>query len=81
VLVFAESAILCALAGLAGLALSQGAVPLVHKLLPDVASLIQSSWWALLPGFGFALLVAFISALIPALRARRLNIVDALANR
>jgi len=80
-LVFAEAAILCLVAGLAGLALSQGAVPIAHRLMPEVASLIQSSWSALLPGFGFALLVGFVSALLPALRAKRLNIVDALANR
>jgi putative ABC transport system permease protein len=80
-LVFAESLILCALAGLAGLALAQAVVPVIHKVMPDAAALIQTSWSALLPGFGFALLVAFLSALVPALRASRLTIIDALAGR
>jgi ABC-type lipoprotein release transport system permease subunit len=66
---------------MAGLGLSEIAVPLVQKSLPEVADLLRMSWSALLPGLGFALLVAFFSALIPALRAKRLNIVDALADR
>jgi putative ABC transport system permease protein len=80
-LVFAEALLLCLLAGMTGLGLSEIAVPLIQKSLPEVADLLRMSWGALLPGFGFALLVAFLSALIPALRARRLNIVDALARR
>jgi putative ABC transport system permease protein len=80
-LVFAESLLLCLLAGMTGLALSEIAVPLIHKSMPEVADLLRMSWGALLPGMGFALLVAFLSALIPGLRAKRLKIVDALANR
>ena len=80
-LVFAESLLLCLLAGMTGLGLSQIVVPLIQKSLPEVADLLRMSWAAFLPGFGFALLVAFLSALIPALRAKRLNIVDALTNR
>lgn len=80
-LVFAESLLLCLLAGITGLALSEIVVPLIHKSLPEVADLLRMSWRALVPGLAFALLVAFLSALIPALRAKRLKIVDALANR
>jgi len=80
-LVFAESLLLCLLAGITGLGLSEIAVPLIHKSLPEVADLLRMSWSALVPGLGFALLVAFLSALIPGLRAKRLKIVEALANR
>jgi len=80
-LVFAESAMLCSLAGITGLALAEIVVPMIQKFLPDAASLLQISWSAFLPGFGFALLVAFVSGLIPALRVMRLNVVDALADR
>jgi putative ABC transport system permease protein len=80
-LVFAESLLLCLLAAVTGLGLSEIAMPLIHKSLPEVADLLRMSWGALLPGLGFALLVAFLSAFIPGLRAKRMKIVDALANR
>jgi ABC-type antimicrobial peptide transport system permease subunit len=38
-------------------------------------------WSAIATGLGFALAVGFIAGLVPALRARRLSIVDALAGR
>jgi putative ABC transport system permease protein len=81
-LVFAESLILCALAGLAGLlAVKFGFGLIVAKLPPGVGTLILVNWQGLLTGFGFAVAVALISALVPALRVRRLNVVDALAGR
>jgi len=43
--------------------------------------LLLMPWSALLTGLGFAMAVAIVSALIPALRAKRLNIVDSLAGR
>lgn len=81
-LVFAESLILCALAGLAGLLMVKfGFGAIVAKLPPGVGTLILVDWRGLLTGFGFALAVALISAALPALRVRRLNVVDALAGR
>jgi putative ABC transport system permease protein len=81
-LVFAESLILCALAGLAGLLVVKFGFGLIEDKLPNgVATLMLVNWRGLLTGFGFALAVALISALVPALRVRRLNVVDALAGR
>jgi ABC-type antimicrobial peptide transport system permease subunit len=45
------------------------------------AQVVQMPWSALITGFALALLVAFVSGLLPALRAKRLSIVDALAGR
>jgi putative ABC transport system permease protein len=42
---------------------------------------IELSPWALLPGIGIAVLFALIVGLPPALRAMRLNIIDALATQ
>ncbi len=78
-LVLAESVILCALAGLAGLALAQGVVPVIQAMMPDVKSLLLISWRSALPGIAIALVIALASGLFPALRARKLNIVDALS--
>jgi putative ABC transport system permease protein len=81
-LVFAESLILCTVAGVAGLLVVKFGVGAVEgKLPPGVGTLILFNWQGFLIGFGFALAVALISALVPALRVRRLNVVDALAGR
>jgi putative ABC transport system permease protein len=79
-LVFAESVVLCAVAAFAGLAVAKFAIPLVKDDIPG-AGIVQMPWLALLTGLALALLVAFVSGLLPALRAKRLNIVDALAGR
>jgi putative ABC transport system permease protein len=76
-LVIAESLLLCMLAALIGLALSYLALPLVKTQLQGV----QLSPLALIPGIGIAVLLALIVGAPPALRASRLNIVDALADR
>jgi putative ABC transport system permease protein len=76
-LVLAESLLLCVLAALIGLALSYGALPIVKQGLQGV----ELSPVALIPGIGAAVLLALIVGLPPALRAMRLNIVDALADR
>jgi putative ABC transport system permease protein len=79
-LILAEAALLCALAALAGLAMAKVAIPLVRDDIPG-GSIVQMPWVAVLTGLALALLVAFVSALIPAMRAKRLSIVDALAGR
>jgi putative ABC transport system permease protein len=79
-LVFAESVLLCAVAAFAGLAIAKLVIPLVRDDIPG-AGIVQMPWVALLTGLALALLVAFVSGLLPALRAKRLSIVDALAGR
>jgi putative ABC transport system permease protein len=76
-LVLAESLLLCAIAAAIGLALSFAALPIIRMGLQGV----QLSPKALIPGIGAAVLLALIVGMPPALRAMRLNIVDALADK
>jgi putative ABC transport system permease protein len=76
-LVMAESLLLCVAAALVGLALSFGAIPIVKMGLQGM----ELSRGALLPGIGVAVLLGVIVGLPPALRAMRLTIVDALADK
>ena len=74
-LVIAESLLLCLFAAVIGLGLSYGTLPIIGQALQGV----QLDPVALIPGIGAAVLLAPIVGLPPALRAMRLNIVDALA--
>ena len=76
-LVIAESLLLCLLAAAIGLGLSYAMLPIVAQGLQGV-DLRPSS---LIPGIAVAVLLALIVGLPPALRAMRLNIVDALAEK
>jgi putative ABC transport system permease protein len=76
-LVLAESLLLCILAAVIGLALSYAALPIIKQALQG----LQLSPRVLLPGLGAAVLLALIVGTPPALRAMRLNIVDALADK
>ena len=74
-LVIAESLLLCLFAAVIGLGLSYATLPIIGQALQGV----QLDPVALIPGIGAAVLLALIVGLPPALRAMRLNIVDALA--
>jgi putative ABC transport system permease protein len=77
-LVLAESLLLCVLAAAIGLGLSYAVLPIIKQVgLPG----LELSALALVPGIGVAVLLALIVGLPPALRAMRLNIVDALADK
>jgi putative ABC transport system permease protein len=76
-LVIGESLLLCVIAAVIGLALSYAALPIIKLGLQGV----ELSPVALLPGLAAAVLLALIVGLPPALRASRLNIVDALADK
>jgi putative ABC transport system permease protein len=76
-LVLAESLLLCVIAAVIGLGLSYGAMPILKSVLQGV----ELSPKALVPGLGAAVLLALIVGMPPALRAMRLNIVDALADK
>jgi len=80
-LVYAESVVLCLMAALTGLALAKFGIPRIKDVAPQVGQLLLMPWSAIGTGLGFALLVSFVSGLVPALRARRLSIIDALAGR
>jgi putative ABC transport system permease protein len=76
-LVVAESLLLCVLAAIIGLGLSYATLPIIKQGLPGV----ELSSRALLPGIALAVALALVVGTPPALRAMRLNIVDALAGK
>lgn len=80
-LVLSEALLLCALAAGMGLTIVKLVFPIIKNAIPQVSALLLLPWSALAFGFCCALLVAFVSGLLPALRAKRLNVIDALAGR
>ncbi len=77
-LVLSEAVVLCGLAGIAGLGIAKIGMPLIGEISPDMGQLLLMPWSALFAGLALALAVALISGFIPALKALRLNIIDAL---
>lgn len=75
--IVAEAAFVCVIAAGCGLALALVAFPFASKFVPGLS--MPAPVVAI--GLGCAALVALISASAPAIRAARLNIVDALASR
>jgi putative ABC transport system permease protein len=76
-LVLSESLLICLTAALIGLGLATAMFP----AFKDILGVINLPLVVILTGLGIAALLALVSGLPPALRARRLNIVDALAGR
>jgi putative ABC transport system permease protein len=76
-LLLAESLALCVSAAFVGLALSYSLLPRMQTALQGV----ELSGGMLLPGLMVAVLLALFVGLPPALRANRLQIVDALADK
>jgi len=76
-LVIGEALLLCLLAAVVGLAASYALIPVVRSVLQGV-----SASPSLLPhGLGLAALLALLVGTPPALRAMRLNVVDALMEK
>jgi putative ABC transport system permease protein len=76
-LLLAETLVFCLFCAGIGLGLAELAFPLVKKSIGFEAA----AGPILLAGLGFAVVLALIAGLPPALRAMRLQIVDALAGR
>lgn len=76
-LLVGEAAVACVAGAIIGLALAMVAFPYAAKFVPGLAMPMV----VIEVGVGGALLVALLSASVPALRASRLEIVDALASR
>jgi putative ABC transport system permease protein len=76
-LVIAESLLMCLIAAVIGLALSYATLPIIGQVLQGV----QLDPVALVPGLVAAVLLALIVGTPPAVRAMRLNIVDALSDK
>jgi putative ABC transport system permease protein len=77
VLVLIEALLLCLFAALAGLALAASVFPMLKPIFGH----FQMPMIVVSMGAGMALLLALVSGLPPAWRARQLNIVDALMGR
>jgi putative ABC transport system permease protein len=78
VLVLLESLLLCLLAAVIGLVLSATTLRIIGTALGGSGAIRPA---VVVDGFAIAILLSMISGLAPALRAQRLNIVDALAGR
>jgi putative ABC transport system permease protein len=76
-LVLAEALIVCVAGALFGLALANVVFSLAARFVPG----LSMPWVVVVIGLGAAVLVALISAALPAARAARLQVVTALAER
>jgi putative ABC transport system permease protein len=76
-LLVGESLFLFVTAAVVGLALSYGLLPVIKEALQG----IDLSGGMFVPGIGLAIALAVVVGLPPALRAKRLKIVDALADK
>jgi putative ABC transport system permease protein len=76
-LVIGESLLLCLLAAVVGLVASYAFIPVIKGVLQGVAI----SPWVLPDGLGVAVLLALLVGTPPAVRAMRLNVVDALMEK
>ena len=84
-LVFMEAAIPCLLGAAIGLSLAKALAAVLQRLIPSAPGFTLPKPYMPLSlfvlGFGMALVVAFASAAIPALRIKRLDVATALARR
>jgi putative ABC transport system permease protein len=80
-MVLAESVLLLLLGGLIGLALVSVLTPIVGAASGGVLNLPHVGGGSWMLGVGLALAIGLVIGALPAMRAMRLNIVDALAGR
>lgn len=76
-LIMAEAAVVCVCGAAAGLGVAMLAFPYTANWIPG----LTMPPVVIVAGIGLACLIALISALLPAIRASRLHVVDALAGR
>jgi putative ABC transport system permease protein len=77
VIIVAEALVVCVIAALIGLGLATGVFPYAAKFVAGLSMPMV----VIASGVIGAVLIALISAAVPAARAARLQIVDALAGR
>jgi putative ABC transport system permease protein len=77
----AESVLLVVIGGLLGLAIAAVLMPGVSAASQGMIQLPMVPVQTWLVGLGLMLLIGIVVGLLPALRAKRLKIVDALAGR
>jgi len=78
-LIVAEAALLSSVAAVLGLAVAAAVLPSVFKSLAGAPGAMPVRVYAI--GFVLALLLSVLSAMLPAIRASRLTIVEALSGR
>ena len=78
-LVLAESLVLCSVAAAIGIGIAAAISPAIYRELGAGGLNLPLSVVSM--GFALAAVFAVVSAALPALRAQRLSIVDALAGR
>lgn len=74
----AEAVVISVLGGLIGLVLSVGFLALAQNIIPDGASIDLIPAIAMFYGFLFSSLIGLLSGIYPALRAGRLDPIEAL---
>ncbi len=79
--IFAEALVQCLLGAAVGLVGAQAISPVMQGRIPGPPVVFNMPWWVLMSGMALAILVAFLSAALPAWRIARLQLVDALAGR
>jgi putative ABC transport system permease protein len=72
-----EAVVLCMIGGLIGIGLGYGLAALISKSAPLMAD-AKIPGWAILLSFGFAASVGIVFGMFPAIKAARLNPIDAL---
>ena len=80
-MVLAESILLVLLGGVLGLGLAAVLGPIVNAVSGGVVNLPAIGWQSWLLGTGLMVAIGLLVGALPAMRAMRLNIVDALAGR
>ncbi|WP_300581999.1 FtsX-like permease family protein, partial [uncultured Pseudoalteromonas sp.] len=72
-----EAVVLSLFGGLIGLAIGYGAAALISVLVPSMPDAYIPGW-AIMLSFGFTSLIGIVFGLAPAIKAARLNPIDAL---
>ena len=75
--ILVESVVIAVLGGLAGLAASRAMVWVISQLTPTENAPIIT-WPAMAVAFGFAVFVGLLAGLFPAIKAARMNVIQAL---
>jgi putative ABC transport system permease protein len=73
-----EAIVLCVVGGLVGLALGQGAVLGLRAALPDALKAAVIPMWAIALALGFSAFTGVVFGMFPAIKAARLDPIDAL---
>ena len=72
-----EAVTLCFVGGLIGLGIGQ-AFAMGVSSIPDVGVEMSVPWWAVVMSFGFSAFVGIVFGMFPAIKAARLDPIDAL---